>query len=232
MRGNRLTIVIVTLGIMAVICGTANAAVGIIAETQTISGENAPVCTAPCECMAESTAAMRWGAEGYDRCSKSICGQSGNANVQYYCFHQVGGSTSSSLVSCQAPCECLSESGATTKWGTNGFSQCSNSVCGRDETTGGVVPRYCYRQWGSTLVIGVPTTAPAATTVPSAVQSPALTPAPATTTGAGPAQPGTPAPSYTWPAANAVPQRTPVGISTILAAIGAVLLVSAAVRKK
>ena len=73
---------------VAVMCGTVSAAVGIIAETQETSGASAPVCTAPCQCMAESNAIAQWGVNGYEMCSKTICGQSADAMVQYHCIHQ------------------------------------------------------------------------------------------------------------------------------------------------
>jgi len=53
-------------------------------------------------------------------------------------------------VTCTAPCECLSRSQATTKWGS-AFTQCLNSPCGyiisdlTSDTT-----RYCFRPAGST----------------------------------------------------------------------------------
>lgn len=231
--------IMLVLGMIAVMCGTASAAMGIIAETQTTSAGYYPVCTSPCICISENEAAQRWGAEGYDRCNKNVCGQSANGMTQYYCLHQIGGSSSSSYTSCQAPCECLSESGATAKWGSNGYSQCSKTLCGQDATTGGTVPRYCYRQWGSTLVIGggatvAATAAPAAgtatipapvqTQVQTLVQTQAQVPAATATQSA--------VMTVTWPAPDAVPQRTPVGIVTVIAAIGTVLAAVIAMRRK
>ena len=86
--------ILLILGMLATMCGTVSAAMGIIAETHDTSSGSTPVCTAPCECISEADAASRWGPEGYDRCSKTICGQSANAMVQYYCFHQIGGTSS------------------------------------------------------------------------------------------------------------------------------------------
>src|SRR5512139_4067515 len=141
MKGNWSVRILVVLGMIAVMIGTAGAALGIIAETQeTPDGSAPPVCTAPCECMAESAAAMRWGADGYERCSKTICGQSATANVQFYCFHPAGGTVSVSTGSCQAPCECLVESAAAARWGRDRYVQCGTTLCGRDETSGGEVP--------------------------------------------------------------------------------------------
>lgn len=172
--------ILLVLGMIAAVCGTASAGMGIIAETQVTSAGDYPACNAPCECISENEAAARWGAEGYDRCSKTICGQSATGSVQYYCLHQVGGVSSArtaaastyapSLVTSQAP-------------------------------------------------------APVQTTV----QAPVLTPATAAVTSAAP--PAEPSPSYTWPAASATPQKTPVGAATILAAIGFALVAAAGARR-
>jgi hypothetical protein len=81
------------LGMIAVICGTVSAeGMGIIAETHETSGVSAPSCSAPCECLSLTQAMQRWGTDGYDYCSKTVCGQSANADVQYYCLHQAGSS--------------------------------------------------------------------------------------------------------------------------------------------
>lgn len=91
------------LGMIAVMCGTVSAeGMGIIAETRETSGVNAPACSAPCECLSLTQAMQRWGADGYDYCSKTVCGQSANADVQYYCLHQTG-SSAAAPVSGQAP---------------------------------------------------------------------------------------------------------------------------------
>jgi hypothetical protein len=98
---NRYIRILVMVGMVAVICGTAGAAgVGVIAETHVTSGAEYPACTAPCECMAESTAIAQWGVTGYEMCSKSICGQSADAMVQYHCIHQAG---STAAVTTTAP---------------------------------------------------------------------------------------------------------------------------------
>jgi hypothetical protein len=225
--------ILLILGMLAAVCGTVSASVGVIAETQTIGIGVPPVCTAPCECISENEAAQRWGTEGYERCSKTICGQSPNADIPYYCLHQVGGTTSQSLTSCQAPCECMGEGAAQARWGANGYTQCSKTMCGQDATTGGTFARYCFRQWGSTLVIGGAATTVPATVSQATVQPPAQTLAqmqqPAQT---GAAAPATPTPSYNWPSPGAVQQRTPVGVATILAAIGAASLAAAGMRRK
>jgi len=95
MVGNRYVGIILILGMVAILCGTVSAAgVGIIAETHVTSGAEAPVCTAPCECMSESAAIAQWGVNGYEMCSKTVCGQSADAMVQYHCIHQVGSTAS------------------------------------------------------------------------------------------------------------------------------------------
>ena len=87
------------LGMTAVICSTVSA-VSIGAEPHVTSGADAPVCSAPCECLSLTQAMQRWGTEGYDYCSKTVCGQSANADVQYYCLHQAG---STAAAPAQAP---------------------------------------------------------------------------------------------------------------------------------
>lgn len=97
MLGNRYVRIVVILGMVAIMCGTVGADMGIVAGTRVTSGVEAPACTAPCECMSESTAVMQWGADGYEMCSKTICGQSADAMVQYYCIHQFGGSVAAAV---------------------------------------------------------------------------------------------------------------------------------------
>jgi len=81
--------IVLILGMVAVLCSTVSAAgMGIVAETHETSGVNAPVCSAPCECISLTEAMQRWGADGYDYCGKTVCGQSSDAMVQYYCLHQ------------------------------------------------------------------------------------------------------------------------------------------------
>ena len=89
------------LGIAAVICSTVSA-VSIGAEPHVTSGADAPACSAPCECLSLTQAMQRWGADGYDYCSKTVCGQSANADVQYYCLRQAG-SSAAAPASGQAP---------------------------------------------------------------------------------------------------------------------------------
>jgi hypothetical protein len=147
---NRYIRIVVILGMIVVLCSApfaAAASMGIIAETHETSGVEAPVCTAPCECISESAATAKWGVNGYEMCSKTICGQSADAMVQYHCIHQAA------------------------------------------------------------------STASAATTAPT--QAPAS---------------GTAIPAV--PAAAGITQKSPVGIVTILAAIGAVLLAATGMRRK
>jgi hypothetical protein len=141
--------ILLIFGMIVVICGTVSAeGMGIIAETHETSGVDAPVCTAPCQCIAETAAIAQWGVNGYEMCSKTICGQSADASVQYHCIHQVASPA-----------------------------------------------------------------APVATSAPAQipVQSAAVTAAP--------------------PAAG-ITQKSPVGIATVMAAIGAVLLIAACMTRK
>jgi hypothetical protein len=171
--------ILLILGMAAVMCGTVSAAgMGIIAETQvTSSVEGYPSCTAPCECISETVAMQRWGADGYDFCSKTVCGQSSDAMVQYYCIHQVG---STAAASTAVP---------TAKTAT------STTAAG--------------------TLVTVNVTAQVQTLVQTQTQAPA-NPVPATTL-------ATPYPIQT---------KSPVGIATILTAIGAALLVAAGMRRK
>ena len=103
MMVNRYVRIVVILGMIAVMCGTVSASMGIIAETHETSGVEAPACTAPCECMSESVATQRWGVNGYEICSKTICGQSADAMVQYHCIHQVAGTVPATNAPAQVP---------------------------------------------------------------------------------------------------------------------------------
>jgi hypothetical protein len=176
MMGNRYIRIIIILGMVAVVCGTVNAvAVGVVANTQAMSAGGYPVCTAPCECISESTAAIRWGAAGYERCDKTICGQDARGDVQYYCIHKIG-----STVSAATAVSTVTVSAATT---------------------------------------AVTTTAPVTAsqeTVNAPVTSAAV--------------PATPSPALLE--TGAVTRKSPVGIATILAAIGAALLAASGMRRK
>jgi len=97
-----ISIALIALAASAVLCGSAGA-VSIGAEPHITSGMNAPSCTAPCECMSETAAIQRWGADGWERCSKTVCGQSADAMVQYYCIHQSGSSVATGAAPAQAP---------------------------------------------------------------------------------------------------------------------------------
>jgi hypothetical protein len=106
MMENRYVRIVLILLMAVVLCsapGAAVASMGIIAETHETSGVEAPVCTAPCECMSESAATQRWGVNGYELCSKTICGQSADAMVQYHCIHQVASTASATNAPAQVP---------------------------------------------------------------------------------------------------------------------------------
>lgn len=92
--------VLLLLGMIAVMGGAVSAeGMGIIAETHETSGVEAPVCTAPCQCMAETNAIAQWGVNGYEMCSKTICGQSADANVQYHCIRQTASTAAPAMTS-------------------------------------------------------------------------------------------------------------------------------------
>jgi hypothetical protein len=231
MTMNRSIRIILILGIIVVMCGTASAATSIGATNENPGVGSPNACTAPCECISMNEAAQRWGAEGYETCSKSICGQSANAMTQYYCIHPIGGTSSPAVTTCQAPCECLSDAGALSRWGRNGYTQCSKTTCGQETTNSGTVARYCYRPFGSTLLIGgattkVPTAAATAAQT-AAVQQTVYVPAQTQVQTLAPANPATPV-QTPYP----IQTRSPVGIATIIAAIGVVLLAAAGLRKK
>lgn len=46
---------------------------------------------------------------------------------------------------CQAPCECMAQGSAQERWGPNGYTQCSETPCGRAQTVTAVIPYYCFR---------------------------------------------------------------------------------------
>ena len=223
--------ILLILGMVAVMCSTVSAATSIGATNENPGLGSPNVCTAPCECISMNEAAQRWGPEGYEMCSKSICGQSADAMTQYYCIHQVGGTSSPAVISCQAPCECLSDAGAQLRWGANGYTQCSKTTCGQETTNSGTVARYCYRQFGSTLLIGGAATTAATAATQQTVQVPAQTQVQTLVQTQEPAQ-ATPSPTYNWPTPAPIQTKSPVGIATILAAIGIVLLAVAGMRRK
>lgn len=53
--------------------------------------------------------------------------------------------TTTRAPACQAPCECMAQGAAQEKWGANGYSQCSQTPCGRAATTAAVIPYYCFK---------------------------------------------------------------------------------------
>ncbi len=224
--------ILLILGMIAVMCGAVGAATSIGATNENPGLGSPNVCTAPCECISMNEAAQRWGAEGYETCSKSICGQSPDAMTQYYCIHQIGGSSSPAVTTCQAPCECLSDAGALSRWGTNGYTQCSKTTCGTETTNSGTVARYCYRQFGSTLLIGGSTQAPtAAATIAqtAAVQQTVYVPA---QTQVQTLVPANTAPPTLLQTPYPIQTKSPAGIATIIAAIGVVLLAFVVKRKE
>lgn len=174
MMGNRYIRIVVVLWMVAAMCGTVSAATAVVAETREAAVGEYPVCTAPCECIAKSTAAMRWGAEGYEMCNKNICGQTSDGMVQYYCIHQV--------VS-------------------------------------------IHQAGNPDAVRAVATTAPAAV-MQETVQMPVQT------QGSSAEGAANPSPSSARPSPGGILPKIPVGSATILAAIGAALLVAAATRRK
>lgn len=221
--------ILLILGMIAIMGGTVSAATSIGATNENPGLGIPNACTAPCECISMNEAAQRWGAEGYETCSKSICGQSADANIQYYCIHPIGGSGSPAEITCQAPCECLSDAGALVRWGVNGYTQCSKSTCGQETTNSGTVARYCYRQFGSTLLIGGAATPAAAAPSQQIVQVPAQ----AQTLVRTQAQvPEPPTPAYGGATPAPIQTRSPSGIATILAATGTAILAAAGIRRK
>jgi len=95
--------VLLILGMIAAMCGAVSAeGMGIVAETHETSGMDAPVCTAPCQCMAETAAIAQWGVNGYEMCSKTICGQSADAMVQYHCIRPMASTAAPAVTSAMA----------------------------------------------------------------------------------------------------------------------------------
>ena len=106
MRANQYIRIVVVLGMAAVMCWAVHAAgVGIIAETHVTSGAEAPACPPSYQCMAESDAIKGWGLDGYEKEeTKTICGQSADAMVQYHCIHQAWSTASGATTApVQAP---------------------------------------------------------------------------------------------------------------------------------
>jgi hypothetical protein len=142
---------------------TVNPAAYILVTTTT----QAPACQAPCECMALGAAQDKWGPNGYTQCSQTPCGRvvTGNSVIPFYCVKPLTTTTTTAAPACQAPCECLSQGTAQEKWGANGYSQCSQTPCGRAATTAAVIPYYCFKPVTTTTttnVVGVP---PGVTTI-------------------------------------------------------------------
>lgn len=144
---------IVCLGMIAVLCNTAGAAttgvepVAIQYAQIMTTVTPPPVCNAPCECMPQSGAEERWGANGYTQCSRTPCGRATTAAaaIPYYCFRPLDTATTTAAPACPSPCECMPQSGAQEQWGANGYIQCSQTPCGRAATATAVIPYYCFR---------------------------------------------------------------------------------------
>jgi hypothetical protein len=98
----------------------------------------------------------------------------------------------------------MAESNAIAQWGVNGYELCSKTICG--QSADAMVQYHCIHQSASTAAL-VATSAPAQVPVQSAA-------APAT------------------PPAAGITQKSPVGIATVIAAMGAALLAAAAMRRK
>jgi hypothetical protein len=180
--------ILVVLGMVTVVFGTMSAGIGIGAETKQTSVGDYPACTAPCECMSESTAAQRWGADGYEQCSKTICGQTADGMVQYYCLHQSG----STIV-------------RTTK---------IPAITTTIPVTVSLETKYTPEEIPEQLLEQTPEQTQGQTQISSTEV------------------PVNPSPSYTWPAANAVTQKSPVSIANILAVIGTTMLIAMSMRRK
>lgn len=92
MMCNRYTRILVFLGIIAMMCGAVHAAeINVGTEPHVTSGVEAPACTvAGDECLSETAAIEKWGVNGYEMSSKTICGQTADAMVQYFCIHPLG----------------------------------------------------------------------------------------------------------------------------------------------
>jgi hypothetical protein len=65
--------------------------------------------------------------------------------IPYYCFKPKTTTTTTAVPVCKAPCECLAKSAADSKWGPNGYTQCSQAKCGQAPTLAAVIPYYCYK---------------------------------------------------------------------------------------
>jgi hypothetical protein len=90
---NRYVRILLVLGMIAIAGGAVHAAeINVGTETHETSGALAPACSVSSdECISESAAIQKYGVNGYEMSGKTICGQSADAMVQYYCIHPVGG---------------------------------------------------------------------------------------------------------------------------------------------
>jgi hypothetical protein len=117
----------------------------------TTTAAPSPSCQAPCECMAVGSAEEKWGSNGYVQCSTTPCGRAPTATavIPYYCFRPVTATTTPVPVACKLPCECMERTDATTKWGANGYSLCSEQACEYSQAvTGALTTKYCFQPTG------------------------------------------------------------------------------------
>ncbi len=92
------------LGMILLACGGAHAAViDVGTETHVTSGAAAPACTPPDECISETAAIEKYGVNGYEMTGKTICGQTADAMVQYYCIHPVAAAPAAAATSAAPP---------------------------------------------------------------------------------------------------------------------------------
>lgn len=152
--------ILAILGLLVILCSPAGAAEPLLGASIPLvtTTTAAPVCIAPCECMAQAGAITKWGANGFTQCSQTICGRGAVNGVitPYYCFKPLTTTTTTAVPACPSPCECMSEGSAQTKWGANGYDQCSQTACGRAPTLTAVIPYYCFKQKMTTPVCTAP----------------------------------------------------------------------------
>jgi hypothetical protein len=158
---NRYFRVLVILGFLAVVCNPAGAAAALqtVNYAQLVTTTTAaPVCAAPCECMAQASATATWGANGYTQCSKTVCsrGPVNGVITPYYCFKPLVTTTTTAVPACPAPCECMAEGSAQSRWGADGYTQCSRTKCGQAPTLAAVIPYYCFKQKTTTTTTAAP----------------------------------------------------------------------------
>lgn len=158
LRGKSFPVFLI-LGLMAGMCcaPAAGAVTGPLmpADAAVVTTTAPPLCPAPCECMAEGSAAAKWGADGYTQCSRTVCGRAATATavIPYYCFRPVATATATTPapVTCSAPCQCLDPDSAARTWGADGFFRCSGTPCAYRDATGAPVTKYCVQPRAATV---------------------------------------------------------------------------------